>query len=253
MFSKIINSTFFTAGLQLSFLKFFSNCDSVKIDFTFDHALKCFRYNEESPEIPIIFVPGYKGSSLKTAKHKTLWIDVWSAFSFIYTPNLSLPLTWNNGQQDYDDLEPFDVIRKVTFFKFPIADVYHTLISQLRTIGRPLYCYNYDWRRDLNDNMQRLEKFIIHVNRRHGNNGVQLIAHSMGGLVSFPIINSKPELVCSAFFISTPFGSGLNFLKDLHKGAQIAFNHKIFSPEVLASYTSHWIFLSNDPSKALFF
>jgi len=109
--------------------------------------------------------------------------------------------------------------------------------------------YTYDWRRSL---FEALDGFISHlekISKLTGGKPVQIIAHSMGGLVTMGVLNRRPDLVHSVLFCGVPFTPGIGFLSDLHVGDVVGANKKILAPSVLSTFTSLWVFF---PDKNLY-
>lgn len=100
--------------------------------------------------------------------------------------------------------------------------------------------------------LDSFETFVSEIAKRHGNSKVQIIAHSMGGLITFALLNKRPGMIHSAIFAGkfykrsqssgVPFGQGIGFLKDLHIGTSTGFNSKILGPEILFTFPSLYNF-----------
>ena len=74
-------------------------------------------------------------------------------------------------------------------------DVYHSLIASLEAAGYTeenhyFSVFFYDWRKPLADNIYRLDQLITTVTTATGTDSVDLIGHSMGGVVSRAYIQS---------------------------------------------------------------
>jgi len=186
---------------------------------------------EDPKVIPLVFIHGIKGSSLIDKFGKTLWITTSAAIG-LSTPNLSLPIRWKQGIQERDEIQSATILRKVGFVK-----VYEDWLNNASKIGRPIYSFSYDWRRDNNESFQLFDEYISEVYTKHKTR-VQVIAHSMGGLISFAVLNHKPDLFHSILFAGVPFGRGVGFLKDVHQGIPTGLNHKILSPNIYFTFSS---------------
>ena len=91
--------------------------------------------------------------------------------------------------------------------------------------------------------MDYLEEHIIEFKKRHNNRPIQVLAHSMGGVLVMAVVNRNPELFHSIVFVGVPFGSGIGYLRDLHLGQGLGLNSKAFNKDVLFSFpSSFWTF-----------
>jgi len=97
--------------------------------------------------------------------------------------------------------------------------------------------------------MLEFEKFLIDVSLKNSYSKVQVISHSMGGLITFATLNKNPELFSSVLFAATPFHQGISFIEDLHAGKSTGVNSKILSPQVLFTFPSVFTFFpfKNEP------
>jgi len=212
---------------------------------------------------PIVFVHGMKGCHLikrpqiNAYKIQTrnspekVWLDP-SMLANIRNPELSLPLEWSGETQHFDDViagEAIDYIKlQVTSQKtINLASVYGPFLDKARTSGRDVFIFTWDWRRDLHEATILLEKFLESVLQESNGLPIQIVAHSMGGLLTLPIINRKPTLFAGVFFAGVPFGTGINYLQDIHAGNTVGLNRNLLPPHVLTTFSSHWLFFPENP------
>jgi pimeloyl-ACP methyl ester carboxylesterase len=121
-------------------------------------------------------------------------------------------------------------------------DVYASFLKWGQTYRRPFYPFAYDWRRDNLETTDAFLKFLNIVNERHGAAKVQVVAHSMGGLITFAALNRRPDLFHSVLFAGVPFGHALSFLEDMHAGTSTGMNKRILSARVLFTCASPYCF-----------
>lgn len=76
------------------------------------------------------------------------------------------------------------------------------------------------------------------MSEQHGGKKVQVVGHSLGGLISFVALNRRPDLIHSALLAGVPFGSTISFLEDMQTGTATGLNHRILSPQVLFTFAS---------------
>ncbi|MBC7692155.1 MAG: alpha/beta hydrolase [Methylotenera sp.] len=187
---------------------------------------------------PLVFIHGIKGGKLVNPKGDTQWLTGAQALS-LSTPELKLPLHWVDDVQERDDLKSDGPLETVKVIPGLIQqDIYATWLKAARTSGHPFYSFAYDWRRDNLETLELFSRFIEKVRSENGGRKVQLVAHSMGGLISFAVLNQHPENFDSAVFAGVPFAGGVGFLIDLHAGDSVGTNSRILSPQVLFTFPS---------------
>jgi len=106
---------------------------------------------------------------------------------------------------------------------------------------RPTAVFTYDWRRSLPELCTDLHTFCEET---FPNQKVQILAHSMGGLMSFACMRKYPEKYePGAVVVGVPFDTGTQYLQDLHKGYYTELDRcRQFKPESQFTMSSHWAF-----------
>jgi pimeloyl-ACP methyl ester carboxylesterase len=195
---------------------------------------------------PLVFLHGLKGSSLVNAQGDVKWITPLQAIN-LSTPDLKLPMKWNNGVQDRDDLTPKEIIKDVSMlFGLIGPQIYGPWIDAVKELGNSFYPFAYDWRRDNLESLELFSQFIERVRKENKGAKIKLVAHSMGGTIGLAYLNQHPEYFSSATFAGSPFSGGIAFLRDLQQGTATGLNHKILSPEVLLTYPTSYSFFALD-------
>ncbi len=165
---------------------------------------------------PVILIPGAFGSRLRDrASGNELWPGPWWRILFSDYADLALDFDAETGQPRDSKLEA-DGIAEEAFgrdFYRPIIDTLTRHGGYLRsTAGTPagpgrrrLYVFAYDWRQDNVRSAQELHRLIEAIRRDHGDPRlrVDLVAHSMGGLIaryyvrygSRDVLDGSPHLV----------------------------------------------------------
>lgn len=197
-----------------------------------------------TPTPPIIFVHGIKGAHLVDANDQKIWPSLretrpWSRMS------LGLPLRWRNGVQDTDSLRATGPISRVAWI-----EVYSAFLKWAES-ERKLYSFCYDWRRDNIESMNQLIAFVENIHKAHENRKPQIVAHSMGGLISLAALHQRPELFHSILFAGVPFGPSINFVWDMHLGVSFGLNRNLLSEAVHFSFVSPYVFFPDDPEVSL--
>mmetsp|Transcript_35934 Transcript_35934/g.47422 ORF Transcript_35934/g.47422 Transcript_35934/m.47422 type:complete len:414 (-) Transcript_35934:88-1329(-) len=210
---------------------------------------------------PLVLIHGMKGSHLQKRKAEDsqrdlerAWLTTPGLLS-LETPELSLPLDWSGNTQLCDDLEVGSTIDSVKIrltknLKLDLVPIYGPFMQQALLSDRDFFTFEWDWRRDLGEATVLLEDFLMKLSAKYDGQSVQVVAHSMGGLITLPIVNKKPELFAGIIFAGVPFGTGINYLTDIHTGYTAGFNKRMFAPHVLATFASHWIFFPENSKES---
>lgn len=191
---------------------------------------------------PIIFVPGFKGSLLSYPNKGTDWLTGTVALG-LRTPRMSLPLTFEGGRQSNDGRAATGALETVTIIPTLIEEaVYAPWLATLKSLGRPWYVFAYDWRRDNTESAARLAEFVKDVRGRHASQTIDIVAHSMGGLVTLAALHDGLDGIGQVIFAGSPFRGGVGFLDDMHAGTRTGLNGAVLSPAVLATFPSVYTF-----------
>jgi len=177
---------------------------------------------------------------LTDAHGSITWFTLWQALG-LTAPALSLPLKWQGDTQQRDGL-----VATVPLASVAWHDVYAPFLDWAAASGFAFHPFAYDWRRD---NLESTDAFIVFlekVRRESGGARIQVVSHSMGGLITFAAVNRRPDLFQSVLFAGVPFGSSISFLEDLHSGTSNGFNRRILSPQVLFTFASPYTLLPFD-------
>jgi pimeloyl-ACP methyl ester carboxylesterase len=148
---------------------------------------------------PVVFIPGIAGSTLNTKGGDTLWPVGLST-------DLS-DLTLDPAKRPWRTIVSNDIVRKVMGFK----DVYGEFINSLRNMGGfveydyrrdprlrtaegcdlsqkskipELFAFPYDWRKSNKESLSSLDQYLQCVQKFYPDTKVDLVAHSMGGVLA---------------------------------------------------------------------
>lgn len=134
---------------------------------------------------PLIFVPGVLGSRLcrPNAANPAEPVVVWGTLGALSQfPTLRLSRT-----QTGDDIKPCGLVREIVYLGLLTQEVYAPVITDLQRLGyregRDLFIFDYDWRRSVFENAELLAAFV-REKVPDPSQRVDILAHSMGGLVS---------------------------------------------------------------------
>jgi pimeloyl-ACP methyl ester carboxylesterase len=221
---------------------------------------------EEARTAPVILIPGALGSRLidKRTGH-----EVWPGSTLHLLAgskqDLALPFDPVTLQPIDDGLEASGLFEEVLN-----ADFYGAILRTLRQSGgfvpgklgvhadprvRQYYVFAYDWRQDNVTTARRLDALIEQIRRDYDDPTlkVNLIAHSMGGLVTryylrygtvdalegdgaFPISMAGAAKVGTAVLLGTPNLGSVTSLQSMLLGDRVALRR--IEPEVLATMPS---------------
>jgi len=106
---------------------------------------------------------------------------------------------------------------------------------------RPTAVFAYDWRRPLPELCTELHRFCEET---FPNQPVQVVAHSLGGLMAFAAMREHPAKYSpGAVLVGVPFETGIQYFQDLHKGYFTELDRcRQFTPDKQFTMSSHWSF-----------
>lgn len=181
-------------------------------------ALACWSHaagvSAAAPERPLVFVPGILGSRLCDAAGQALWGER-SSLS-----NLSrLEIT---GTSTDLKLHPCGIVEQIQLVgRFWSIDQYNLLLASLKDAGyetdKNLFVFGYDWRLSNFETAKLLDAFI----QKHvGNTPFDILAHSMGGIVSRIYMDRYPSAssLKRILYMGTPFLGAMNTFGTIKEG-----------------------------------
>lgn len=172
----------------------------------------------------ILFVPGIKGSQLANNAKQLRWLGSKQIFNFDRKPLCGDELLFPQGLMERILWQP----------------IYDPFLKFIHKKGTHFFTFPYDWRKEGQELAAQLKIFVQTINENYGS--VLLIAHSLGGLISLPVIRQYPEYFHGAVFAGSPFGAGIDFVRDMHQGVRIGLNRHILNSEAHFSWFSPYLF-----------
>jgi len=203
-----------------------------------------YRSTEQGKHPPVILIHGAFGARLCNASGQEEWPGSVSKLLFGSYANLALDAAV--------PLYPCGITDRVAGF-----DYYATIEKTLLTAGgyvanqpgekvisakRYYYRFEYDWRQDLQQTAAALDKFVEQIRLEHADPTLQvdIVAHSMGGLVTrywlrygaqdvlndneFPINNNGLQKARKVILLGTPNFGSVSALQQLLNGAPVGIN-----------------------------
>lgn len=187
-----------------------------------------------SAKTPLILIPGIGGSELKV-NSDTLWSESdghGGVFTHLYPKDEKI---WVNttealkpGNDDY-----FDVLRMnqdgtskadigLTGNLFSLyQDTINFFVADGYELNKTLFVFPYDWRKDIADTAPFLDEKIAAIKQQTGAQKVDIVAHSMGGLVARNYISDpqRAENVRKLFNLGAPHLGAVTSLRSLLYGS----------------------------------
>jgi len=197
---------------------------------------------------PVVFVHGWKASTLidrKTQKEKYN-LSLSQLLGFGDDTILSMPLEFDkDGNQINDTLEPGEPLTEVKCCcdTITLANLYGPMIRHCQKT-RDFHTFVYDWRRCLDETRSKFETFL----ESFSGEKPQVIAHSMGCLITLSLLNKRPDLFHSVLFGAPAYCPNVSVLEDLSLPGRvnvIGANRTIFSPRQHISSPSPFHFITS--------
>jgi pimeloyl-ACP methyl ester carboxylesterase len=132
----------------------------------------------------ILFIPGYKGSSLReTSSKRRIWVT--AREELFGKKNMALNSEQLGVKNSYK-LEADGLLEKVQVIpKIWEINLYNSWIKNLKKFTTPdteLISFDYDWRQENSITARELHNFILRIKDK-GAKKIFIVAHSMGGLM----------------------------------------------------------------------
>ncbi len=167
------------------------------------------------PKRPLIFVPGLLGSRLcrDNPANPSQPVLVWGTLGALsHFPTIRFAAT--------DGIKPCGLVREIVYLGLFTQDVYAPALAHLGWIGyregKDLFVFDYDWRRSVFNNADKLDDFI---RAKAGTQRVDILAHSMGGLVARVYASkTRGTQIARLFSAGTPFYGSVKVYETIEKG-----------------------------------
>ncbi len=185
---------------------------------------------------PLILIPGIGGSELKV-KQDTNWSET-DGHGGIFTHNyLKDEKVWINelealkpGNDDYFDIlrlnsdgqtSPENLEITGNILSRSYQSMINFFVSNGYEMNKTLFIFPYDWRQDISTIDPLLDQKIDLVKSQTGSQKVDIIAHSMGGLIARAYIQDpqKALKVKSLVTLGTPNLGSVEYFKSIHYGS----------------------------------
>lgn len=191
--------------------------------------------NAPPPKTPLILIPGIGGSELKVTD-ATLWNAPdghGGTFNRAYSQNEKVWVNegeaGNPGNDDY-----FDVLRMKAdgitseanlgltgnLYSGAYGGAINFFTQNGYTLNQDFFVFPYDWRKDIGLTKDLLDQKIQQIKNQTGAQKVDIVTHSMGGLVARNYIADagKAQNVRKLFTLGTPYLGSVESLKNIRYG-----------------------------------
>lgn len=192
-------------------------------------------------KLPVIFIPGIGGSEFKTSQD-----IIWSKddghgglYQYAYAGGEKV---WVNetkaaslGDDDYFDIlrlksdgqtaeAPLELTGNLTPFGYPDIDSFFTGIGYQK--GTDFFVFPYDWRKDIRTTQTSLDSLVEEAKQKSGMSKVNIVAHSMGGLVARNYISNaeRASKVSKLIELGVPHLGATKALKSILYGTWINYD-----------------------------
>ncbi len=221
---------------------------------------RLYQTSQSVQQPPVILIHGIMGARLSdTASGEEIWPGKISRLAFSDYAELAIPI-------DPETLEPVASNLSTSGLADQVAgrDYYGNIIKVLEEAGgyqpagpgrdREYYVFTYDWRQDNVITARRLADLVERIQKEHADPDLQvdLIAHSMGGLITryylrygradvlddndFPVDYAGARNVRRVILLGTPNLGSVSSLHAFIEGTKVGFNR--IPTEVLATMPS---------------
>jgi pimeloyl-ACP methyl ester carboxylesterase len=234
--------------------------------------------NVVAEQPPLILIPGIMGSRLREKSGEVLWPGSIWRIAFHQYGELALDIDPETLEASPGNIEAYalaDTAAGQHFYDTIIATLVDSGSFEVTTPGTPikdpvtrhLYLFPYDWRLDNVTTARKLSALIDQLRVDYGRPDlkVDIVAHSMGGIVSryllefgnedvldrddAPITLAGASKINRLILLGTPSLGSASTIENMIDGSQLVF--KRIMPETLATLPSVYQLLPNSDRKPL--
>ena len=163
---------------------------------------------EPATRNPVLIVPGILGTEL-FVDGEFIWLDGLRMLFDVNDEFLTEKLGLNSIGNSINNVEVGDIVRRVKVSPFIDVDIFEGLVSSLveksYEEANDLFIFSYDWRLDLDSDREELRNKIEAIKGITGKQKVDVIAHSLGGIVVKNYIHEfGGNSIDKLLFVGTP-------------------------------------------------
>ncbi|MBI2607843.1 MAG: alpha/beta fold hydrolase [Candidatus Doudnabacteria bacterium] len=164
---------------------------------------------------PVLIIPGITGTELLNSSDELIWPNIPRMFFDINDQFLTENLSLNGNGDSVQNIKVGEIIREISFIAPEIGinkiilDSFFTLINSMilegYVIDDSLFFFPYDWRIDLDTTKASLNQKIKQIQGLTGFQKVDIVAHSMGGLLVEDYLDTYgQDKINKLIFVGTP-------------------------------------------------
>ena len=157
---------------------------------------------------PVIIIPGMYGTELWNGS-EYIWANLERMFTDVNDQFLTENLGLNGNGDSVNNVEISEVIKRIFSIPFLDVNIFKDLQDKLElegySLNQNLFFFPYDWRLNLDQTTPLLDQKIRAVKLITGASKVNLITHSMGGLLAKDYLNQYGKNdIDKLVFVGTP-------------------------------------------------
>lgn len=133
---------------------------------------------------PIVFIPGAFGSELGY-KQNGSFVRLWPGVDQLLVDSVQDLRKLPDGSDYKIPKQSGPIVKKVL-----TKDVYQNFLERLTSQGYQVYTFPYDWRANITASAQKLKEKVDQIKQETGVDKVDLVAHSLGGLVAMEYLRA---------------------------------------------------------------
>ncbi|KAH8815714.1 hypothetical protein F5884DRAFT_817951 [Xylogone sp. PMI_703] len=198
----------------------------------------------------VVIMGGYRGSILRSAKppHRQLWVPVKVGLN-LRKVDLEVGLEPEDEEKMEEtifasgmlqNIGPVDISKRL--FK-RLSECENAKNGKLR-----IWDYGYDWRLSPHLLSRKLAEFLANLPCNQGQSGPKgalVIAHSLGGLITRHVVNSRPELFSGVIYAGVP-KSCVNILGPFRNGDPVLLSSRVLTAQVNFTLRTSFLLLPED-------
>jgi hypothetical protein len=200
----------------------------------------------------VVIMGGYRGSILRSTKtNRQVWVPVKVGLN-IRKVDLEVGLEPEDEERMKEKIYPSGMLQNIgpvdiskRLFK-RIAECENVRNGKLR-----VWNYGYDWRLSPHLLSRQLTEFLENLTSNKGSKdgsgsgGATVIAHSLGGLITRHVVNSRPELFSGVVYAGVPQAC-VNILGPIRNGDAVLLSSRVLTAQVNFTLRTSFVLLPED-------
>lgn len=175
-----------------------------------DFGIKLISGRSGPDRTPVLIIPGIAGTELYD-ENDLIWADLGQMFLDVNDEFVSESLVLNNLGLSVKPIQVGNIIESIDneILGGIIIDIFKTILIDFKDLGFikdfDLFIFPYDWRMDLDNSSNFLDIKIRQIKLQTGSEKVDIVTHSMGGLLVENYIDQYgKDNINKLIFVGTP-------------------------------------------------